>query len=147
MAKIISATTRFVGAGTGVDRGTRRADFILKARALLAQSRSHREAGEWELALETAYQAALRSAGARISGSAVSKRRRRPSGAWEQLRLVDESGERRAGEFEQYSRLRSRVASGLEPDVDHGIVNRIMSMAEEFLAEVELEAGWTTAAA
>lgn len=147
MAKIISATTRFVGTGTGVDRGTRRADFILKARVLLAQSRRHREAGEWELALETAYQAALRSAGARISGSAVSKRRRRPSGAWEQLRMVDESGERRAAEFEQYSRLRSRVASGLEPDVDHVIVNRIMSMAEEFLAEVELEAGWTTAAA
>lgn len=147
MAKIISATTRFAGGGAGVGHGTQRADFILKARALLSQARSHRAAGEWDLALETAYQAALRSAGARISGSAVSKRRRRPTGAWDQLRMVDENGERRAAEFEQYSRLRSRVASGLEPELDTRVVERVMGMAEEFLAEVELEAGWATAAA
>ncbi len=147
MAEIISATTRFAGTGVGVDRGTKRADFILKARALLAQSRRHRADGEWDLALETAYQAALRCAGARISGSAVSRRRRRPTGAWDQLRLVDEAGEHRAADFEQYSRLRSRVASGLEPEVDTRIVARVMAMAEEFLSEVELEAGWAAAAA
>lgn len=141
MAHIISATTRFSGAGT------RRADFIFKARGLLAQAADHATAGEWDLALEAAYQAALRSAGARISASAVAGKRRRPTGAWDQLRLVDADGERWAGSFEQYSRLRSRVASGLERDLDPRLVSRIMDLAGEFLAEVEAEAGWAPAAA
>ena len=143
MAQIISATTRFAGRGAG----TRRADFILKARALLAQAAAHRSAGEWDLALETAYQAALRTAGARISASAVATKRRRPTGAWDQLRLVDADGERWALVFSQYSRLRSRVASGLELDVDPAVVNTVMGLAVEFLAEVESEAGWVPAAA
>lgn len=141
MAQIISATTRFSGAGT------HRADFIFKARALLAQAVEYRASGEWDLALEAAYQAALRSAGARISASAVSGKRRRPTSAWDQLRLVDADGERWAGAFEQYSRLRSRVSSGLERDVDHSVVNRVMDLTTEFLAQVEAEAGWVTAAA
>ncbi|MDO5511208.1 SAV_6107 family HEPN domain-containing protein [Corynebacterium sp.] len=141
MAQIISATTRFAGAGS------RRADFILKARALLVQAVQHREAGEWDLALEMAFQAALRTAGARISASAVARRRRLPTSAWEQLQLVDADGQRWASEFSQYSRLRSRVVAGLELSVDHAVVNRIMDLAAEFLAEVEGEAGWLPAAA
>ncbi|HKM24975.1 MAG TPA: SAV_6107 family HEPN domain-containing protein [Corynebacterium sp.] len=136
MAQIISATTRFAGAGT------RRADFILKA-----QAHVHREAGEWDLALESAYQAALRTAGARISASAVAGRRRRPTGAWDQLRMVDAEGEKWAAAFSQYSRLRSRVASGLEREVDHGVVSTVMELAARFLAEAEAEAGWVPAAA
>lgn len=143
MAQIISATTRFAGAGAG----TRRACFILKAQALLSQARGHREAGEWDLALEAAYQAALRTAGARISASAVAGRRRRPTGAWDQLRMVDAEGERWALTFSQYSRLRSRVASGLERNVDHEVVSTVMELAAQFLAEVEAEAGWVPAAA
>lgn len=143
MAQIISATTRFAGAG----EGTRRANFIFKARALLAQAVEHRAAGEWDLALEAAYQAALRSAGARISASAVSGKRRRPTSAWDQLRLVDAEGERWAGAFEQYSLLRSRVSSGLEREVDPAVVGRVMDLVAAFLAEVESEAGWTPAAA
>lgn len=143
MAQIISATTRFAGAGAG----TRRANFILKAQALLAQASTHRAAGEWDLALEVAYQAALRTAGARISASAVAGKRRRPSGAWDQLRMVDADGERWALTFSQYSRLRSRVASGLERDVDPEIVVAVIGLATEFLAEVEAEAGWVPAAA
>ena len=141
MAQIISATTRFSGAGT------RRADFIFKARELLAQAAEHRKTGEWDLALEAAYRAALRSAGARISGSPVAGRRRRPTNAWDQLRLVDADGERWAAMFEQYSRLRSRVSSGLERDVDPAVVGRVMGLSAEFLAEVEAEAGWAPAAA
>lgn len=143
MAQIISATTRFAGAGAG----TRRADFILKARALLAQAVDYRADGEWDLALEVAFQAALRTAGARISASPVAARRRRPSNAWDQLRLVDEDGVRWATEFSQYSRLRSRVSSGLDLSVDHDVVNRVMELAAQFLAEVEEEAGWLPAAA
>lgn len=146
MAKISSATTGYSAAE--VAPGTKRADFILKARALSGRAQRHAEAGEWEFALESCYQAALRCAGARISGSPVLARRRRlPTGAWDRLRLVDDDGERRAAEFEQYSRLRSRVSSGLEPRVDPRIVTRVMRMTEGFLAEVELEAGWGSAAA
>lgn len=143
MARIISATTRFAGAGSG----TRRADFIFKARGLLATAVRHRRAGEWDQALESAYQAALRTAGARISASAVAGRRRRPTNAWDQLCLVDAEGERWALAFAQYSRLRSRVASGLERDVDPTVVDRVISMVTEFLAETEAEAGWAPAAA
>ncbi len=143
MAQIISATTRFTGAGAG----TRRADFILKAQALLSQARAHRGAGEWDLALESAYQAALRTAGARISASVVAGRRRRPTGAWDQLRMVDAEGERWAVVFGQYSRLRSRVASGLERDADPEVVSTVIELAARFLAEVEAEAGWVSAAA
>lgn len=143
MAQIISATTRFAGAASG----TRRADFIFKARGLLAAAVEHRRAGEWDQALESAYQAALRTAGARISASAVAGKRRRPTNAWDQLCLVDAEGERWALAFAQYSRLRSRVASGLERDVDPTVVDRVISMVTEFLAEVEAEAGWAPAAA
>ncbi|MDO5668814.1 MAG: SAV_6107 family HEPN domain-containing protein [Corynebacterium sp.] len=143
MAQIISATTRFAGSGAG----TRQADFLSRARALLAQAVEHRAAGRWDLALEAAFQAALRTAGARIAMSSVSSRRRRPTSAWDQLRLVDEAGERWADTFVQYSRLRSRVSSGLELDVDHVVVSRVLDLAGEFLAEVEGEVGWFPAAA
>ncbi|GAB3702290.1 SAV_6107 family HEPN domain-containing protein [Corynebacterium nasicanis] len=143
MAQIISATTRFAGAAAG----TRRADFILKARALLAQAVDYRAAGDVDLALEAAFQAALRTAGARISASPVAARRRRPTSAWEQLRLVDDNGARWATEFAQYSRLRSRVSSGLERSVEASVVDRVMDLAARFLAEVEEEAGWLPAAA
>ena len=120
MAQIISATTRFAGAGT------RRADFILKAQALLAQAHVHREAGEWDLALESAYQAALRTAGARISASAVAGRRRRPTGAWDQLRMVDAEG--RSGRSPSVS---TRACGPGWPRagarVDHGVCPRSWS--------------------
>lgn len=143
MAQIISATTRFTGSGAG----TRQADFLSRARALLSQAVEHRAAGQWDLALEAAFQAALRTAGARIAMSPVASRRRRPTSAWGQLRLVDEAGGRWADLFAQYSRLRSRVASGLELDVDHAVVNRVLDLAAEFLTEVEGEVGWFPAAA
>ena len=61
--------------------------------------------------------------------------------------MVDADGERWALTFSQYSRLRSRVASGLERDVDPEIVVAVIGLATEFLAEVEAEAGWVPAAA
>lgn len=143
MAQIMSATTRFTGAG----QGTRRADFLAKARALLSQAARHREAGEWDQALEAAYQAGLRTAGAKISASPVAARKRRPTSAWEQLRLVDEDGGRWAAAFGQYSRLRSRVASGLERDVEPVVVDHVVALSAEFLAEVEADVGWFPVAA
>ncbi|GAB2504299.1 hypothetical protein CATRI_08750 [Corynebacterium atrinae] len=143
MAPIVSATTRFTRTG----RGTRRADFLSKASALLSQSVAYREEGNWEQALESAYQAALRTAGAWISESSVAGRRRRPTSAWDQLRLVGGGGEEWADTFSQYSRLRSRVVSGLERDLDHDTVDHIIALASEFLAMVEGDASGFPAAA
>ncbi|QGU07817.1 hypothetical protein COCCU_09465 [Corynebacterium occultum] len=141
MAQVISATTRFIR------QGGRRSDFLARARALLEQSRQHWEAGEIDLALEYAYQAALRVAGARIADSPVAQRKRRPTDAWGQLRLVDEVGVHWAGIFEGYSRFRSRVASGIELAPDSGAIAEVMAHATAFLAEVELDFGGSPAAA
>lgn len=143
MARIISATTRFSAAGGG----TQRADFIAKARELLTQAVQYREAGEWGEALECAYRAGLRTAGARISSSATAGRKRRSSSAWERLKVIDDDGARWATAFGQYSRLRSRVSSGIERDVDHEVVDHLIELATEFLAEVEVDVGWFPTAA
>ncbi|MGP6172795.1 SAV_6107 family HEPN domain-containing protein [Corynebacterium sp. A21] len=141
MAQVISATTRFIR------EGGRRSDFLSRARILLDQSRAYRTAGKVDLALEYSYQAALRVAGARIADSPVARRKRKPTDAWGQLRLVDESGIRWAGIFEGYSRFRSRVSSGIERDPDPRIVAELMSHSEAFLAEVELDFGDSPVAA
>lgn len=141
MAQVISATTRFIR------QGGRRSDFLARAQVLLEQSRRHWGAGEVDLALEYSYQAALRVAGARIADSPVARRKRKPTDAWGQLRLVDEAGVQWAGIFEGYSRFRSRVASGIELDPDTAVVVEIMARATAFLAEVELDFGGSPAAA
>lgn len=141
MAQVISATTRFSR------RGGRQAEFLAKAKVLLAQSQDHFGAGDIDLALEYAYQAALRVAGARVAESPVAHRKRKPTNAWEQLRLVDDDGVRQAGSFERYSRFRSRVSSGIELDPDPATVACVMELAAAFLAEVELGEGTVFAAA
>ena len=77
MATVISATTRFGGRGEA-----KRAEFLGKAHVLLTQSQVALRAGDEASALELAYQAALRTAGARIAVSAVAQRKRKPHGAW-----------------------------------------------------------------
>lgn len=141
MSNVVSATTKFRG------RSTKREEFISKADALLAEARVQHAAGNHDVALESAYRAALRTAGARIAASKVAKRVRKPQGAWEQLKLVDEDGKQWAEVFEAFSRTRSRVASGLDFNVEPLIVARLIVHVEEFLAEVEKEAGWLSAAA
>lgn len=141
MAQVISATTRFFR------RGGRQAEFLAKARVLLSQSRDHFGAGEIDLALEYAYQAALRVAGARVVDSPVAHRKRKPTNAWAQLRMVDGVGVEQADSFERYSRFRSRVSSGIELHPDPVAVAEVMELAAAFLAEVELGEGTASAAA
>lgn len=141
MAQVISATTRFT------HQGGKRAEFLAKAQLLLEQSREHFSAGEVDLALEYAYQAALRVAGARIAESPVARRKRKPTDAWGQLRLVDADGVRQAETFERYSRFRSRVSSGIERDPAPESVTEVMEKAAAFHAEVELGFGHAPAAA
>lgn len=137
MGQVISATTRFGGKGSASDR------FLASARSLLVDADRDAQAGKWDLALENAYRAALRVAGARIASSAaVAKRRRLPTSAWDRLALVDAAGAGRARDFAAYSGLRQRVASGIIVDPDEATVRRVLDLAREFLAEVEAESGW-----
>lgn len=137
MAQIISATTRVGHRVSARDR------HLFAARTLLDQARDHLSRSEAGLALENAYLAALRTAGARIAVSEVlAKRKRLPSSAWDKLALVDGAGFARSQEFSGYSAWRSHVGSGIERDPDAGLVGDLLDRAEAFLAEVEVGAGW-----
>lgn len=140
MAQIVSATTRVGRRVSARDR------HLFAAQALLDQARDHLARHEAGLALENAYLAALRTAGARIAVSEViAGRKRLPSSAWGKLALVDEAGLARSREFAGYSDWRSRVSSGIERDPDIGLVGDLLDRAEDFLAEVEVAAGWRSA--
>ena len=139
MATVISATTRFGGRGEA-----KRAEFLGKAHVLLTQSQVALRAGDEASALELAYQAALRTAGASIAVSAVAQRKRKPHGAWDQLALVDETGVEQAADFKAFSRLRSRVSSGMEVEVDPVIVREFVQRVRGFLDSVDAEAGWVS---
>ena len=139
VATVISATTRFGGRGEA-----KRAEFLGKAHVLLTQAQVTLHAGDAASALELAYQAALRTAGARIAVSAVAQRKRKPHGAWDQLALVDETGVEQAADFKAFSRLRSRVSSGMEVGVDSAVVSEFIERVQGFLDFVDMEAGWVS---
>lgn len=132
MGQIISATTRFSGAVR------RRERFLHHARLLLDDAHANMRAGDPDLALESAYQAALRTAGAWIATSEkLAKRKRLPSSAWERLALIGGTAAEWSENLSAYSALRSRVASGIEYDPDPAVVGKVISLAEQFLAETE----------
>ena len=140
--KIISATTRGAAGQAKRDR------FLFNARVLLDVARGQLASGDTGLALESAYQAALRTAGARIAASAkIAKRKRLPASAWEKLAIVDDDGSVRAAQFANYSTARSRIISGIDPDPEAGFVAEFLRLAEDFLLSAETEAGWHQSAA
>lgn len=135
MASVISATTGVVqGRGRG---GSASQKFLAAAEALLASAKEEIVQGRHDIALESSYRAALRVAGAVNAESAKIKHRKRlPSSAWDRLALTGTRGQEWAAQFSQYSRLRGRVASGIEDSVDASDVVRLFRLAESFFAEV-----------
>lgn len=138
MNSVISATT---GAAYGtVPAATRHEEFLDAARELLVQAAHQASQGKADLALESAYRAALRTAGAVIADSpAIAKRKRLPSSAWAKLRLTGARGAHWAEVFESYSRLRGRVASGIELRPDPAVAAELIDRAGEYYAEVSGE--------
>lgn len=134
MSSIISATTKSVaGART---RASRRDRFLDSAHVLLAQARKEERQGSFDLALESAYRAALRVAGAVNADSDVIRARKRlPTSAWDRLALTSPGGKEWARGFLAYSKQRARVASGIETRPDPDRVRTLISMAERFFAE------------
>lgn len=131
MGSIMSATTGAVyGAGARVGRVEQ---FLTAAEGLLSQAHDDFEEGRHDLAMENAYRAALRVAGARNAASPiVRKRKRLPTSAWDKLALTGVDGARWAKVFQHYSAQRGRVASGIESDPGAQVVHQLLSDTEDF---------------
>lgn len=131
MASVMSATTGAVyGAGA---RSGRAEQFLSAAEGLISQAHDDFEAGRYDLAMENAYRAALRVAGARNAASSILRKRKRlPTSAWDKLALTGVDGARWAKVFQAYSAQRGRVASGIESDPGAEVVHRLLADAEDF---------------
>lgn len=160
MAHVISATTKFNHTG-GVARAKSRAakkpvgrvaaalrvdgaaigryyKLLEAAASLIVEARNKLRSGDAQQALEFAYWAGLRLAGARVAVSPVDKRRRKPASAWEQLALVNKSGEQWAQLFQPYSRLSREIGLGFNPEVSQLQVHALLKLVEELRAEVSV---------
>lgn len=135
MNSVISATTGSVsGAPVRVGKS---ATFLATAESLLEESRAYLAAGDYSLALEYGYRAALRVAGAVNADSPVIRKRKRlPTSAWEKLALTGAEGKEWAEKLEKFSTLRSRVSTGIVTSPDSVVVRHVVALAEEFYAEV-----------
>ena len=120
----------------------RRDRFMGQALDLLADARKSAARGRLEDALEMAYRASLRTAGARVAASTVARRRRLPSSAWEQVALIGPADAQWAAEFKDYSRVRSRVASGLDPVPGEDAVYEYLALAARYVDATESELGF-----
>ena len=77
----------------------------------------------------------------------MAHRVRKPTSAWAQLRLVGADAAGWADALEQYSRLRSRVGSGIEATVSVETVDTMVDLVSKFLNSVEFDNDDTPAAA
>lgn len=145
MSSVVSATTGAVYGTTPAV--SRRDEFLAAAGPLLEDARDQLAAGAGDLALESAYRAALRTAGAVVAQSAtVAKRKRLPTSAWEKLALTGPRGTYWANTFSDFSRIRGRVASGIELHPRTADVERLLGYAIDFYAETAGETGGMSAA-
>ena len=133
MGSVVSATTGSVY-GAGV-RFSRTEQFLATAEGLIAQAHDDFEVGRYDLAMENAYRAALRVAGARNAQSPILRKRKRlPTSAWDKLALTGADGADWAATFKRYSAQRGRVASGIEPNPGSAVVYRLLADVQDFYA-------------
>ncbi|MDU0478073.1 SAV_6107 family HEPN domain-containing protein [Staphylococcus chromogenes] len=132
MSSVVSATTRFFQGNQA-----KRDSYLTRAGLLLGEASSAFSAGKLEDAVELSYQAALRTAGAYLATARLPKKRRQPGGAWGQLAGVDDFGDQWANKFRSYSTLRSRLITGLPVRYTPADVRDLLTLAGEFLDQVE----------
>ena len=147
MAQVISATAAARSRNREAMQRVQRDRFVNQALDLLADARRSAAEGSFADALEMAYRASLRAAGARVAASTVSRRRRLPTSAWEQVALIGPADAQWAEEFKEYSRVRSRVASGLDPAPEPDSVYQYLALAARFVDATESELGFGAMAA
>ena len=135
VSSVISATTR-KAYGAAV-QPSRRDAFLAAAEQLLAAADREMDTGAIDLAMEYAYRAALRIAGAVNADSAVLRKRKRlPTSAWDKLALTGAQGQMWAARLQTFSGQRGRVASGLDQRPDPVIVQRLLDTTKAFYLEV-----------
>ena len=142
MAEVISATAAARGRRRESLQSARRDRFVAQAFDLLTDARASAARGRFEDALEMAYRASLRAAGARVAASSVSRRRRLPTSAWGQVALIGPADAQWAAEFKDYSRVRSRVASGMDPVPNEDAVFEYLALAARYVDATESELGF-----
>lgn len=142
MAQVISATAAARSRTREAQQYMRRDRFVGQALDLLATARRSAAQGRFDDALEMAYRASLRAAGARVAASTVSRRRRLPTSAWDQVALIGPADAQWAAEFKDYSRVRSRVASGMDPVPGEDAVYEYLALAARYVDATESELGF-----
>ena len=142
MAQVISATAAARSRTREAQQYMRRVRFVGQALDLLAAARRSAAQGRFDDALEMAYRASLRAAGARVAASTVSRRRRLPTSAWDQVALIGPADAQWAAEFKDYSRVRSRVASGMDPVPGEDAVYEYLALAARYVDATESELGF-----
>ncbi|AKK11469.1 SAV_6107 family HEPN domain-containing protein [Corynebacterium uterequi] len=136
MGNVVSAVDKFHPSAGRQER------FLRAAHALLEQADQAYRVGDLGLALEYAYQAALRAAGARLTcAPQLTRRRRLPSSAWDKLELLDAASREWARSFRAFSRLRSHVGSGVISVPPRAEVDKLMALARHYLTVIELGDG------
>lgn len=137
MEPLISATT--LHSHRYGSRFSRADTFLAKASRLPAQAAQARSQERLADAVEFAYQAGLRAAGARLAeaGSPRSRSRRAGQGAFDRLRKLSVADAAWAERMSRFSRVRSRLAIGLDSEVETKVVDRLISEVSAFLASIE----------
>ena len=139
MAQIISATTKFIDRSNRAGRSGKYQCFLRKAESLLDLARAAAAEDRLTDAVELAYQAGLRGAGAWVAATPVGKRKRLPTSAWEQVELISADAKEWAMEFRRYSRLRSRLVTGLDDAVKPAVAFELIELSARFIATVRGE--------
>lgn len=120
--------------------------FAWKAHTLLSQGKKEHGLGNYEMSVELAYQAALRCVGAMVAASSLARKKRLPTNAWDQLRLLGECEAQQADEFQRFSVLRKRATLGVGPELTESAVAEMLAAVDSFVDDVDNAVGWAVAA-
>lgn len=133
----VLTTSRGVKAGGGLPTSV--VAFVEEAERMLARSRAALRTDD---AVVFAYRAALRTAGAAIENTMLSRKRRPRGSAWDRLDTVLPELAEWAELFRVHGRFANRVGMGLDSNVSQEHVDRIYADAERFLDEVRGQLGY-----
>lgn len=134
ISSIVPATSVVVKSGLGDPKTAR---FFKDARALLEQADDIAMRGDSNTAFEYYYRAALRIGAAWIAFSPIAKRKRKPQGVWEQMKLVGADAAQWAAEFQALALERRRAATFARYRVGAEQLETMRDLVQRFFSEVQ----------
>lgn len=120
-------------------RARQQYDFLYRATQQIAQAEQALQAGEYGDAVICAYQAGLRTAGALLL--TTSNARRRKPNAWESLQKLGEQEAVWAKRFLAYRQVKDRATIGVPGVAIKDHAEKLIKLAQAFLAETEQQFG------